>query len=135
MCAHTQDDFFSLKHLVMLDLSRNQLSQLPKNFGQLVNLQKLILEGNRLTSLPLSFYHLNKLKWLDLKQNELDPELMEAVGHCLSEKECKDCAARVCATAVDHADNTRANFVYKVGSLSCGDSHLSAYIYMYQTGQ
>lgn len=39
-------------NLLRLDLSGNQLSDLPRTLGKLVNLQQLLLRGNRLVGLP-----------------------------------------------------------------------------------
>ncbi len=85
---------------MQLDLSNNQLSQLPADFGQLSQLQRLDLYSNQLTTLPLSFSQLTKLKWLDLKNNPLDADLGKAAGLCLSERECKECAKKVQAVCV-----------------------------------
>ena len=45
-----------------LDLSKNRLTCLPKNFGQLQSLRNLDLLGNELTSLPSSFCELKNLQ-------------------------------------------------------------------------
>lgn len=93
---YLQDTFCTLKHLVELDLSGNQLRELPKKFGELAQLQRLDLYNNQLTSLPLDFWQLKKLKWLDLKNNpSLEPDLAKAAGTCVDEKECKECAQNV----------------------------------------
>lgn len=53
-----QPEFCSLTHLVKLDLSKNQLTSLPDDLGNLVNLQHLDLYNNKLTVLPVSFSQL-----------------------------------------------------------------------------
>ena len=78
-----------------LDLSDNQLTQLPNNFGELAQLQKLDLYRNQLTSLPLSFAELGQLRWLDLRGNKLDIKLATAAGDCTNDRECRECASRV----------------------------------------
>ncbi|CAI5765954.1 leucine-rich repeat-containing protein 59 [Podarcis lilfordi] len=88
-------EFCSLTHLVKLDLSKNQLQQLPSDFGRLVNLQHLDLLNNRLVTLPVSFAQLKNLKWLDLKDNPLEAALAKVAGDCLDEKQCKQAATRV----------------------------------------
>jgi hypothetical protein len=44
-----------MKELIILDLSDNKLTTLPKSIGNLRNLDELRLDGNRLVSLPDSF--------------------------------------------------------------------------------
>ena len=96
MIWSTQDTFCTLKHLIELDLGKNQLRELPEAFGQLVLLQKLDLYSNQLVDLPLGFWQLKKLKWLDLKDNpRLEPGLAKVAGTCVDEKECKECAKEV----------------------------------------
>ena len=91
----SQENFATLAHLISLDLSNNQLTELPENFGQLVLLQRLDLYSNKLKALPLSFARLKQLKWLDLKNNDLQPELATVAGTCVDGKECKECAQKV----------------------------------------
>ncbi|KAG7222282.1 hypothetical protein INR49_027286, partial [Caranx melampygus] len=88
-------EFCSLTHLVKVDLSKNQLTCLPDDLGNLVSLQHLDLYNNKLTALPVSFSQLRSLKWLDLKDNPLEPGLAKAAGDCLDEKQCKQCATKV----------------------------------------
>uniref|UniRef100_A0A6I8QGI6 Leucine-rich repeat-containing protein 59 n=1 Tax=Xenopus tropicalis TaxID=8364 RepID=A0A6I8QGI6_XENTR len=89
------DDFCNLSYIVRLDLSKNQIAQLPSEFGRLVNLQHLDLLQNRIVALPVSFAQLKSLKWLDLKDNPLKPALAKVAGDCLDEKQCKECAQGV----------------------------------------
>jgi len=86
-----------LTHLVKLDLSKNQLTNLPENFGSLQKLQHLDLYNNKLTRLPLTFCKLNALKWMDLRDNPLDHDLVEHAGDCLNETQCRNCAKQVVA--------------------------------------
>ncbi|XP_063816767.1 leucine-rich repeat-containing protein 59 isoform X2 [Pseudophryne corroboree] len=88
-------EFCSLTHIVRLDLSKNQILQLPSEFGRLVNLQHLDLLQNRLSVLPVTFAQLKNLKWLDLKDNPLNPALATVAGDCLDEKQCKESAQKV----------------------------------------
>ena len=60
-----------LATLQTLDLSWNQLTDLPESIGQLTQLQKLDLSYNQLTSLPDSISKLTQLQTLDLSYNRL----------------------------------------------------------------
>lgn len=88
-----------MRHIVRVDFSKNSISELPPNFGDLVNLQHLDLLGNKLEILPVSFWQLRKLKWLDLKDNPLDEGLKKAAGDCLDDVQCRRCAQQVCISA------------------------------------
>ena len=89
MCHVIQDDFCKLMHLVSIDLSKNQLKQLPANFGSLRKLQHLDLYSNSLTSLPLSLCYMKQLQWLDLKDNPLTEPLKSIAGDCIDDSQCK----------------------------------------------
>jgi len=51
--------------------SPNQLTNLPKLFGNLKSLQHLELEDNNLTALPETFSNLHKLQLASLSHNQL----------------------------------------------------------------
>lgn len=53
-----QPEFCNLTHLVKVDLSKNQLTCLPDDLGNLASLQHLDLYNNKLTNLPVSFSQL-----------------------------------------------------------------------------
>ena len=59
------------KPITHLNLSNNQLTQLPDSLSNLVNLQHLNLSRNKLTQLPDFFGNLVNLEWLDLSNNQL----------------------------------------------------------------
>uniref|UniRef100_A0A0A9W8D3 Leucine-rich repeat-containing protein 59 n=1 Tax=Lygus hesperus TaxID=30085 RepID=A0A0A9W8D3_LYGHE len=84
-----------LTHLIKLDLSGNQLYELPDNFGLLVNLKHLDLYKNKLQTLPASFADLRSLRWLDLKENPLVPKMAQVAGTCLDQVECMAAARNV----------------------------------------
>lgn len=90
-----QKNFVSLTSLVKLDLSKNQLKELPENFGALSKLKHLDLYKNELQHLPLSFAKLQALKWLDLKDNPLMPKIAQVAGPCLDAKQCQACAKTI----------------------------------------
>jgi hypothetical protein len=64
-------EIHQLKSLKMLDLSNNQLKALPKTLTGLNKLEELNLENNQLGSLPPYIYRLRKLKVLNLTGNPL----------------------------------------------------------------
>ena len=78
--------------MLCLDLSKNQLTELPHGIGHLSNLKCLSLYGNQLTTLPLEFSLLKQLVFLDLKNNPLEEELAAVAGTCTDEQECTECA-------------------------------------------
>lgn len=50
-----------LTHLIKLDLSNNQLTELPDNFGELVNLRHLDLYNNQVPSVRFAIWELHLL--------------------------------------------------------------------------
>ena len=67
-----EDLFSSMNKLLVLDLQRNQLIELPSQFPS--SLRELELGNNRLTTIPFSnetFEHLSRLITLDLTSNPL----------------------------------------------------------------
>jgi small GTP-binding protein len=60
-----------LTSLQQLDLSSNQLSQVPVELGQLTNLQQLDLNSNQLSQVPVELGQLTNLQVLDLRSNQL----------------------------------------------------------------
>src|ERR671929_13330 len=60
-----------LADLHTLNLDYNQLTSLPREFGELAALQTLHLADNRLTSLPTEFGKLAALRTLYLRNNQL----------------------------------------------------------------
>jgi len=60
-------EVFTLTNLVRLDLSFNNLVQIPTTIGELTNLQILWLNDNPLRELPIELANCKKLKEVDLK--------------------------------------------------------------------
>lgn len=90
-----QKTFTTLTHLTKLDLSKNELRELPEDFGNLNKLKYLDLYKNQLQHLPLSFSKLKDLKFLDLKDNPLVSAVAKIAGPCLDTKQCQSCAKDV----------------------------------------
>ena len=70
-------DFSALCSLCKLDLSHNQLDELPTSIGSLLSLTHLFLNDNYLSSLwsslwPISISRLANLQELDLRNNKLN---------------------------------------------------------------
>ena len=58
-------------HLIRLDLSDLNITQVPVELGQLNNLRRLYLNGNQLTQLPVELGQLSNLRLLRLSRNQL----------------------------------------------------------------
>jgi len=71
---------YNLKKLI---LSKNQLTSIPKEIGNLVNLQYLDLSENKLTSLPEEIGNLVNLQYLDLSENQLT-SIPEEIGNLVN---------------------------------------------------
>ena len=61
----------SLAHIQSLNLSHNNLAEIPDIFLQLITLTRLFVNDNRLSSLPKSMKDLTRLQELDLRNNQL----------------------------------------------------------------
>ncbi len=64
-------EVFNLTNLTALNLSENEISILPKEIGNLVNLRELYLDNNSLMEIPVEIETLTNLTYLDLHFNEL----------------------------------------------------------------
>ena len=64
--------FTEFPNLMLLDLSKNRLKELPPQLGLLKKLKKLILFKNRIESLPAEIGQLEDLRELVINQNELE---------------------------------------------------------------
>lgn len=76
-------------------MSRNQLTHLPEDFGNLFQLTYLNLHENSIISLPISMAKLNNLQYLNLSKNPLTQELYNIAGNCFNAAECKKCALNI----------------------------------------
>ena len=68
--ANVPSTIKNLKRLQRLDLSNNELTKLPDEIGELTSLKWLNLFYNELENLPSTFGKLTKLKWLNLSGNK-----------------------------------------------------------------
>ena len=68
-----------LQNLTMLDLRDNQFSQLPEAISKLQNLTSVNLWNNQLSQLPEAITKLQNLTWLNLGSNQLS-QLPEAIS-------------------------------------------------------
>lgn len=84
--AYNYDDFMSLgdedyKNVVILDLSKNNLIEIPESIGKCRQLRVLYCNDNQLTYLPKSIGNCSKLYQLWCFNNQL-AELPESIGNC-----------------------------------------------------
>ncbi|KAI5055562.1 hypothetical protein GOP47_0029083 [Adiantum capillus-veneris] len=68
-------------NLISLDLSKNQLKELPCSIGDLDRLEVLDLQSNQLSSLPDAIGFLENLRYLNVSGNML-VNLPESIGGC-----------------------------------------------------
>src|SRR5579872_6446726 len=64
-------ELLQLTHLAILDLSNNQLTSIPPELGQLTSLQVLHLDNNQLITIPPELGQLTCLQILTLSNNQL----------------------------------------------------------------
>ena len=74
------DYIVNLENLVFLELSINQLANLPESVTNLSNLTTLDLRDNQLTNLPESVTNLSNLTTLDLEGNPLEKPPVEVAN-------------------------------------------------------
>ena len=75
------EELFRLTHLSSLELSRNEITNLPDGFSALTNLRSLSLDNNRIEAIPSWITNLRSLRWLILDDNCIErlPAEMEAL--------------------------------------------------------
>ena len=72
LITHLPTALFNLTNMENLDLSENQIAEIPKEISHLVKLKRLTLVSNRIKHLPESFYNLVQLERLNLRHNRLE---------------------------------------------------------------
>ncbi len=82
------DDIGSLINLKVLKLHKNKIEEVAPGIGKLVNLEKLDLSKNNLKSLPNEISKLKKLKKINLKGNNFSKQEIERIKSLLPKK-CK----------------------------------------------
>ncbi len=80
------DCILGLRHLEILNLVGNKLTEISEWIGELKSLKKLIAVNNKIKKIPESIGNLLSLEFLDLAVNELEM-LPESVGNLLNLKE------------------------------------------------
>ena len=70
-----------IENVVHLDLSFNEIEQLPESFCKLINLKVLYLRRNLLKALPKAFEELKMLEELDLSENRFKALPKEIFAH------------------------------------------------------
>ena len=74
------------KRLKTLNINTNQLSELPKEIGNLTNLRKLYISNNKLSELPKEIGNLTNLRYLSISNNQLS-ELPKEIGNLTNLRE------------------------------------------------
>ena len=85
------DCLFELTALTELNLGGNGIVRLPDDIGKLVNLKRLLLNVNRLEHLPDAIAALAQLEVLEAKSNVLKT-LPESIGTCAPSSSASTCA-------------------------------------------
>ena len=58
-------------HVIRIEMTRANLSNLPENIGDCRELKQLIFYGNKIEDLPNSIGNLTKLEWIGGSQNNI----------------------------------------------------------------
>jgi len=68
-----------------LNLSNNQISELPNNFTGLNSFRRLDLSDNQISELPNNFTGLNSLQWLYFSGNHISQQIQDALSASMRE--------------------------------------------------
>jgi len=83
--AEIDDDLLSkmnihqIKNLQILELSENNITDLPANFNELNKLEYLDLRSNNLQNLPKGLENIKSLKYINLKNNPIDNRQIDEI--------------------------------------------------------
>uniref|UniRef100_A0A8C4DS44 Protein flightless-1 homolog n=1 Tax=Dicentrarchus labrax TaxID=13489 RepID=A0A8C4DS44_DICLA len=139
------DDIFQLDDLSVLDLSYNQLTEIPRDLENSRNMLVLNLSHNSIDSIPNQlFINLTDLLYLDLSDNKLDslPPQMRRLVHLqtltlnnnpLMHAQLRQLPAMVALQTL-HLRNTQRTQSNMPTSLE-GLTHLKYYIYIFKFGK
>jgi hypothetical protein len=73
--THLPPDIAQLRNLILLDLSGNQLSEVPAELGMCTSLRELYLFDNHIQTLPPEFGNLHQLELLGVEGNPMQASL------------------------------------------------------------
>jgi Leucine-rich repeat (LRR) protein len=70
---------FEMENLKVLNLNNNKITEIPAEIGNLIHLEKLILSNNKIVDVADEIGHLKALKRLSLRTNKID-QLPASIG-------------------------------------------------------
>lgn len=70
---------FEMENLKVLNLNNNKITEIPPEIGKLIHLEKLILSNNKIVDVADEIGHLKALKKLSLRTNKID-QLPSSIG-------------------------------------------------------
>lgn len=68
-----------LKSLVRLDVSDNQILEIPDNIDEIINLETFNIRNNNISEIPINVTNLKSLKRFTVGENNLDKKIEEEI--------------------------------------------------------